>query len=160
MRMFPLAGKFLVATVLVVVPIGVSAQGGPAQTVEVVRVRDLDFGVVIAGIPAAILPSDAGAAEFEVSAPPNTTLFITFSLPAQLLSGADVLPVSFGAGSAQWSQRRSAAGRTMFDPRVGTQVDLERGRNIYLWLGAAISPPGLQPAGAYRGVVTLTTVLN
>lgn len=150
----------VVATALLGTAGAASAQGPAANTVEVVRVRDLEFGVVVAGVAATVLPSDAGAAEFEISAPPASSLFLTFSLPIQLRSGADVLPVSFGSGSAEWSQRKSAAGRTSFDPGTGTQVDLERGRNVYLWLGATISPPALQPAGAYTGVVTLTAVLN
>ncbi len=152
-----LALSLLLAALL---PTAAAAQGR-AQGVAVSRLADLAFGAVITGLPATVLPTDATAGEFLISAPNKSVVMMTFVLPTAL-TGAGTMPVTFGAGSAGWSLTNLPSGATFFDPHDGAQVTMPAGaKSIYVWLGGSLGTVSQsQPSGNYTGTVTLSVVAN
>lgn len=144
-------------------PQGAAAQGGgrpdPAAF-SVVRLADLSFGTVLTGDMVAVAPADPTAAQFRITAPRNSTLFLSLELPANLQGGPSTLPVTFGATDGAWSAQDRPVGRTAFDPRQGTQIVVPNTGRVFVWIGGSASIPPTQPSGAYRGAITLTVVVN
>lgn len=129
-----------------------------AQTV--LRLSDLTFTRVIAGVPLTVRPSDATAAKFKIT--PNKgaqTLQLVFSLPATLAgsaAGATPMPIVFSANSAIWSENASISGGTTFDPAAGLSVPLSNRSAIYVWIGGTVRPPSAQAGGDYTGTIMVT----
>ncbi len=151
----------MLARVLLVICI-LAAAGTPARLAgqKVLRLSDLTFSRVIAGIPQTVLPSDPTAAKFRIS--PNkgaSTLAIVFSLPAALAgtsSSGTPLPITYAANSAIWSDNPSISGGTIFDPRAGLSVPVLNRSAIYVWIGGTVEPPATQAGGDYTGTITVT----
>ena len=127
---------------------------------KVLRLSDLTFTRVIAGVPLTIRPSDATAAKFRITPDKgNATLQVVFSLPASLAGSsprATPLPISFSASSAIWSENPSISGGTAFDPAAGLSVPVQNRSAIYVWIGGTVQPPSTQAGGDYTGTITVT----
>ncbi len=128
-------------------------------------VRDLDFGTVLGGVPATVLPTDAGAGSFVITGNPNANITMTFTLPAVLSNTTGppgtTMPISFGPGSARWlRQQNNPAAGIPFDPSVVTVGRLGPPPRpfAYVWLGGTVTPAPTQANGLYTGTVVLTVV--
>lgn len=124
--------------------------------------RDLDFGLVLLGVPKTVLPTAPTAGKWVVTGEKNARVLITFTLPAALAHqtlGGVTLPVGFPAGSARWRRRTDdPAGATAFDPAVGATGMLGPPVEplLHLWLGGTVTPAALQPGGNYSAAVVVT----
>ena len=146
-------------------PQGAAAQiGGPPQPApapfSVERLADLSFGTALTGERVLVAPADPTAAQFRITAPRGSTLFISLELPANLQGGVSTVPVTFGATDGAWSAQDRPAGRTAFDPRQGTQVVVPGTGRVFVWIGGGASIPRTQASGAYRGAIVMTVVVN
>ncbi len=113
----------------------------------------LDFGDVIPGVPSTLLPDDANAGSFTVAGYSTLEVTLDFgTLPANLASGPNNLPISFGAGSAGYG---AAGVDSTFDPGSVATTNLVSG-GLLVFIGGTVSPTPTQAAGAYSGTVSLT----
>lgn len=117
--------------------------------IDVTAGVDLDFGVVLPGVPTQVLPVDGGT--FTVSGAVDQDVIVDFTLPATLTAGAALtMPVSFDAGYG------AGAPDTALDPTSDVTVGLGASGGWDVFLGGTVLPAVDQGAGSYSGTVTLT----
>lgn len=119
--------------------------------------NDLQFGNVTPGVNKTIGIADAGAGRFDVTKGANQGLTLSFTLPTDLTSGGNNLPI--GTWTGGWNTSQTPAGATSFTPSAGgTNTAVTAGTQIHVYVGATVSPGAAQPAGAYTGNVTMSVV--
>lgn len=131
----------------------------------ITTLSDLNFGTVIKGVPATVLPTAAGAGEWQMSGGANAFVVISFTLPTlltniQALPGS-TMPISFSAVSAIWRRATNApAGGTVFNPATGAvgRVGPPPNPNLYIWLGGTVNPPLAAKPGIYRANVIVSLI--
>jgi hypothetical protein len=147
-----------------VVIIGAMLLSVPLQAqrpLTVTGMRGLTFGSVLAGVPRTILRTDpANSGQVDIKAPNNSLVLLTFVLPAAMTGplGA-LLPLSFGAGDAGYSQAQTIGSQVGFDPRQPFNATLSNNGRASVFLGGTARPSAGQRAGAYTGTITLTVTL-
>ena len=150
----------------------VSANAGNAATAVVSTTalvatvnRNLDFGFRFPGSGALTISPAAGTqrAEVEIHGTRNAEMNITFAMPANLVNGANTLPITFGAGSGCHLNRLTPPGPacTLFNPAGGLTVRIRNqtfpNNTYFIWLGGSINVPVGQAPGTYAATITLTT---
>ncbi|MHB1328358.1 MAG: DUF4402 domain-containing protein [Gemmatimonadales bacterium] len=127
------------------------------QPITVTATSDLEFGLVFPGLDRAIAVTDAGAASFTVQGQASGNINITFTLPANITSGANNLPIASWQG--RHNTTNSAASGTDFTPSaVATSTTIPGGGFLYVFVGATAQPAVSQAAGNYSGTMTMTVV--
>ena len=134
------------ATATVVTPLAVSS------------VSSLAFGTVYPGVNKTVNYTDAtNGGKFSVTGYAGAQVAVSFTLPTTLAgpSGA-TLPID--TWSAYHNTTNDAAsGGTAFDPSLGGPTTaLSTAGNLYVFLGARVTPAPTQAAGAYLSTVTMT----
>jgi hypothetical protein len=115
----------------------------------------LTFGVVVPGVPKTVAATAATAARFNGVFPANSRLRLTLTLPTQLTSGANALPI--GGWTALFSTTTSSAGATAISTTKATIVRVHPVTGMMnVFVGGSETPAGAQPSGVYVGVITLT----
>lgn len=124
--------------------------------ITVTGAQDLDFGNVIQGVPSSIAATAAAAGRFDVTGSPTTPVSMSFALPANLTSGGNLLPI--GSWDGNWNTTNSPTG-TGFTPSGGSTAATTSGTgNLFVFVGATVSPGAAQALGVYTGTVTLTVI--
>jgi hypothetical protein len=124
----------------------------------VVKINDISFGTDFGGREKRLDHTDGGAAKFQIQSKNETNIVITLMLPSffSAADGSEKIPASFNETSAAWSTVDDVSSRTTFDPRQPLSLSLKQNQIIYVWIGGALYPTGLQRAGKYSGSITLT----
>jgi hypothetical protein len=116
--------------------------------------NDLDFGSVFPGVPKTVATSDASAGTFSATGEANAAVNLTFTLPANLTSGGNNLPIN--AWSGCYDSDNVHAGCTAFVPSgVATSAGFSGIGQLFVWIGATVNPAANQAAGAYAATITL-----
>src|SRR5688500_5580982 len=127
------------------------------SAVTVTAGNDLQFGNVTPGVNKTIGIADAGAGRFDVVKAATQGVTLSFTLPTDLTSGANNLPI--GSWTGGWNTSATPAGATTFTPSpAGTNTAATPGTTISVYVGAMVSPAAAQVAGAYTGDVTMSVV--
>jgi hypothetical protein len=124
--------------------------------ITVTGTQNLSFGNVFPGVAKAVAYSDAtNAGKFSVAGQASTPVTYSFTLPANLTSGGNNLPI--GSWLGYENQSNSTSGGTAITPSATpTTSTLSGSGALFFFLGATVTPPANQPAGNYSGTVTLT----
>ena len=127
------------------------------SAVTVTAGSDLQFGNVTPGVNKTIGIADAGAGRFDVVKAASEGVTLSFTLPTDLTSGTDNLPI--GSWTGGWNTSATPAGATLFTPSpAGTNTAATAGTTISAFVGATVSPAAAQVAGNYTGTVTMSVV--
>jgi Domain of unknown function (DUF4402) len=127
------------------------------SAVTVAAGNDLQFGNVTPGVTKTVAIADAGAGRFDVTKAASQGVTLSFTLPTNLTSGANNLPI--GSWTGGWNTTATPAGATGFTPSLGgTNTAATPGNNIFVYVGATVSPAAAQVAGSYTGTVTMSAV--
>lgn len=127
------------------------------QPITVTATSDLEFGLVFPGLDRTIAVTDAGAASFTVQGQQSSNINITFTLPTNITSGGNNLPIASWQG--RHNDANSAASGTDFVPSaVATSTSIPAGGFLYVFVGATAQPAVSQAAGTYSGTMTMTVV--
>lgn len=127
------------------------------SAVTVTAGNDLQFGNVTPGVNKTIGIADAGAGRFDVIKAATQGVTLSFTLPTDLTSGANNLPI--GSWTGGWNTSATPAGATTFTPSpAGTNTAATAGTTISVYVGATVSPAAAQVAGSYTGDVTMSVV--
>lgn len=119
--------------------------------------QDLDFGDVFPGVAKTVTVTDVSAGRWLATGQSAAEVQLAFTLPANLVSGANNLPISFGANAAGHSTTNDPALAVTFDPAGGTTANLGVvPAELYVWVGGTVSPAASQPQGLYTGTINLT----
>lgn len=139
----------------------VSITADVVNGLNIVKVSDIDFGVVPAGSGAnVLLATDAGAGRLHVFGQPGRPVTVAIAAPAALTSGANALPFA-GAASVNESADDHAGATPVpvgpsFTIRLRDQGPARNGRVGYLYLHGLITVGATVPQGVYTGTVTVT----
>lgn len=125
------------------------------QAITVTGARDLDFGNVFPGVAKTVVVSDATSGRFDLTGQSSGNVNVSFTLPANLTSGANNMPIGTWTGCTNGTN--TTTGCTSFTPSAGATASAFSGAGaLFVWVGGTVSPAANQAAGAYTGVVTLT----
>ena len=125
-------------------------------------VRDLDFGVVLPGIQAAVTPTDPiKSGQFYFRTPAiGSRVQIRFVLPSQLSGpGGATMAISFSNNDAMAQETAPSSLRSFFNPRSTRNVRMRTSTDANIWLGGRVSPTATQAVGAYSAAVVLTVTV-
>jgi hypothetical protein len=123
------------------------------QPLVVLKTNDLDFGLVFPGVNKQITLGSATAGRFSVTGAATAPVNLSFAVPANLQSGANLLPVVW---DGSWNTV-NAAGGTGFTPSAAlTPATLSGSGALFVFLGGTVAPVVAQVAGSYTGTVTMT----
>ena len=125
------------------------------QAITVTGARDLAFGNVFPGVTKTVVVSDATSGRFDLTGQSSGNVNVSFTLPTNLTSGANNLPIGTWTGCTNGTN--TTTGCTSFTPSAGATASAFSGAGaLFVWVGGTVSPAANQAAGAYTGVVTLT----
>jgi hypothetical protein len=134
-----------------------AAQGKP---LTVTGIRGVTFGAVLPGVPRVVLRTDAAnSGEIDLKGPKGQ-LLLTFVLPVSMTGPAGALmPVTFGASDAGYSQSQAIGSQVGFDPKQPFTATLPNNGRATVFLGATANPTANQRAGAYTATITLNVTV-
>jgi len=125
------------------------------QAMTVTGARTLDFGSVFPGVAKAIAVAAATSGRFDLTGQNSANVNVSFTLPANLTSGANNLPIGTWTGCTNTSN--TTTGCTAFTPSAAnTASAFGATGSLFVWVGATVTPAANQAAGTYNGTVTLT----
>ncbi|HEU5153160.1 MAG TPA: DUF4402 domain-containing protein [Gemmatimonadales bacterium] len=133
----------------------ITATANVFQAITVTGAQPLDFGNVFPGVAKTIGVAAATAGRFDLTGQSSAPVQLTFTLPTDLTSGANNLPIGTWTGCT--NPTNTTTGCTTFTPS-GTATGSAFGGagNLFVWVGGTVSPAAAQAAGTYTGTVTLT----
>ena len=119
--------------------------------------QNLDFGNVTPGVNKTVGIAAAGAGRFDITKAATSGVTLSFTLPTDLVSGGNNLPI--GSWTGGWNTSATPAGATTFTPSAaGTNTAVTAGTALTVYVGATVSPAAAQAGGTYTGDVTLSVV--
>ncbi len=146
----------LLAGLLFATPVTARAQ------LQVVGVRDLSFGYVIAGVPASVTAADpVQSGLFSITMPGGfgpARLNLVLVLPPRLISGSGTtMPIAFSKTDGLIVEGNKAM---KFDPgRARNYNPNNKSTQVDVHLGGTVSPLAGQAPGAYQNAVILWVVV-
>jgi hypothetical protein len=146
--------EWCTVSLAVLIGLPLHAQGKP---VTVTGVRGVTFGTVVPGIPSVVLRTDpANSGQFDIKVPKSPVL-LSFVLPLNMTGpGGALMPLTFGASDAGYSQTQTIGSQVGFDPKQPYTATVPNNGRASIFLGGTANPATNQRAGAY----TATIILN
>ncbi|MEP7325428.1 MAG: DUF4402 domain-containing protein [Gemmatimonadota bacterium] len=133
----------------------VTATATVQQPIDVTGAVNLAFGNVFPGVAKVIAVNAATAGRFDVTGQATSPVLISFVLPANLISGANNLPI--GTWTGHHNTVNAPVGGTNFVPSAATTNSaFSAGGTLFVFVGATVTPATNQAAGAYSGTVQMT----
>jgi hypothetical protein len=134
----------------------ISATATVQSPITVTGAQNLSFGNVFPGVVKTVAYSDAtNAGQFSVTGQASTPVTYSFSLPANLTSAGNNLPI--GSWSGYVNTTSSTSGGSAITPSATPAgATLSGSGALYFFVGATVTPANNLPAGSYTGTVTLT----
>ena len=125
------------------------------QAMTVTGARTLDFGNVFPGVAKSIAVAAATSGRFDLTGQASANVNVSFTLPTNLTSGANLLPIGTWTGCT--NATNTTTGCTSFTPSAATTATAFSGAGaLFVWVGGTVTPGAAQAAGTYNGTVTLT----
>jgi hypothetical protein len=111
---------------------------------------------VFPGVAKTVLVTDATAGRWDVAGAASTPVSLNFTLPANLSSGANLMPIATWTGNHNTTAAPTGTG---FTPSgTPTAATLSATGALFVYIGATVSPLANQAAGVYTAPVTLTVL--
>jgi hypothetical protein len=123
--------------------------------------RDLQFGAVTRGIPAAVPPTDPiNSGQWTITAPVGTRVQLRITTPADLL-GPGGASMPFEAGKNDSFTQTPSGAPTYFNPSTFLIFTFSGASTAIVRLGGRVLPSAGQASGAYANTVILQmNILN
>lgn len=149
------AALLSLATVAQAQSANINATANVFAAMTVTGARDLDFGNVFPGVAKTVGVAAATSGRFDLTGQASGNVNLTFTLPANLTSGANNLPIGTWTGCT--NATNTTTGCTAFTPSGAASPSAFSGAGaLFVWVGGTVSPAANQAAGSYTGTVTLT----
>jgi len=150
--------------------LGVTALAAPAQSnnaniavtavvqqpINVAATNALAFGNVFPGVAKTVLVTSASAGSFAVTGQASTPVSMTFVVPASLTSGVNTLPI--GTFTGNWNGTNAPTGTGFTPSAAATAATLSATGQMFVFVGATVTPATTQAAGSYSGTLQMTVV--
>jgi hypothetical protein len=125
------------------------------QPITVTGAVPLGFGNVFPGVAKSVAVTAATAGRFDILGQASAPANLAFTLPSNLTSGANNLPIGTWTGHVNTVNSPSTG--TNFTPSAALQAfTFSATGQAYAFVGATVTPAVNQVAGTYTGTVTLT----
>jgi hypothetical protein len=134
---------------------GVAALGAQGRPIQVQGRTDLDFGVIVAGVPTQVPPIPGGGM-FRVRGRRGAEVQLQLTLPPSLDGPGGSAPLTFGATDGAHGPDPTPASAQIFDPRLPLTFVVPNGQVYYVWIGGTVSPPLTLTTGTYSSTIVLT----
>lgn len=128
--------------------------------ITVTAAQNLAFGTVFPGLNKAVAYSDAtNGGRFSVTGAANREVNVSFTLPTNLTSGGNSLPIDTWTGYHNVTNSASSGGSAFTPSSAAQAVTLEAtGGQLYVFVGATVKPTATQAAGSYTAPVRMDVV--
>ncbi len=124
--------------------------------INVLAAANLDFQAVFPGVSKTVGVADATAGRWDVAGQASTAVTLNFTLPGNLVSGANLMPIGTWTGNHNTTQAPSG---TSFTPSgTPTSATLSSSGALFVYIGATVTPTINQAPGVYTAAVTLTVL--
>lgn len=123
--------------------------------ITILSSRDLTFGNVFPGVSKAIAVTAATSGRYRVDGQSNASVTLTFTLPANLANGANLLPINSWTGHHN-SANNATTGVSFTPSAAPTNATLSPAGRRWVFIGATVAPAANQAAGTYTATATLT----
>ncbi len=138
----------------------INARAIVRQPITITAGQDLDFGIVLQGTPRTIAETAAAAGRFDATGTASANVNVNFTLPANLVSGANNLPIGTWTGCYNQTAAVNSSGCTTIASMAGTTAttfgNVAGAGRLWVFVGATVSPAAAQAVGTYTNTVTLT----
>ncbi len=124
--------------------------------IVVAAAANLDFQTVLPGVAKSVAVTDPTAGRWDVTGQANAPVTLNFTLPTNLISGANLLPI--GSYTGNHNVTASPAGTTFTPSGTPTAAALSTGGLLFVYIGGTVTPAANQAAGVYTAAVTLTVL--
>lgn len=130
------------------------------QPITIAAGQDLDFGIVLQGTPRTIASTAAAAGRFDATGSPSANVNVNFTLPTNLINGANNLPIGTWTGCYNQTAAVNSSGCTAIANMAGTTAtsfgNVAGVGRLWVFVGATVSPGAAQAIGTYTNTATLT----
>lgn len=130
-----------------------------AGQTQVSGVRDLAFGIVIAGVPTTVAPTDpVKSGQFYLRYVTGGRVRVRLTLPTTLnrVGGGGTMPISFRNGDAFILGTAPGSVPNPFNPGGMLNYRFTGSPDANLYLGGRVTPAAATPGGTYSAPVILT----
>lgn len=132
----------------------VNATANVVTPLTVTPLSALAFGNVYPGVSKTVAPADAGAGKLSVSGYAGAQVALSFTVPSTLTSGTNSLPIASWTGVHNTAN--SSSGTAFTPSATATNANLNGSGDLWVFLGAQVTPTAGQAAGTYSSTVTMT----
>ena len=122
----------------------------------VTAAANLDFQNVFPGVVKTIAVGDATAGRWDVLGQASAPVSLNFTLPANLAFGANLMPI--GSWTGNHNGTASPTGTAFTPSGTPTAAALSGTGQLFVYIGATVTPTTNQVAGSYTAAVTLTVL--
>ena len=133
----------------------INASATVMQPINVVGAVNLAFGGVFPGVARTIPVTAAGAGRFDVTGQPSAPVFVSFVLPANLISGANTLPIGTWTGHSN-TVNNPTTGSNFTPSAALSNATFSGTGQLFVFVGATVTPATNQAAGVYNGTIQIT----
>jgi hypothetical protein len=124
------------------------------QPITITKNNDLLFGNVFPGVNSTVAVTGS-AAQFTLAGTASANVNLSFTLPTNLTSGANNLPIGTWTGYHNATASPSSGG-TAFTPSASATASAFSGSGaLSVYVGGTVQPAANQTAGTYTGTLTL-----
>ena len=132
----------------------ISAKGTVITHISVTAKRDLDFGNdIVPGVIKTVDKAAANSGKFSLAGQPNREMSITFTLPSNLVSGENTMPITFTTTDAGYQTGESLVG---FNPAAVQNASFSATGTMDVYLGGKVTPAAGQVSGFYTAPVNIS----
>src|SRR5574341_293272 len=129
------------------------------QPINVTAANPLSFGNVFPGVNSTVGVASASAGRFDVTGQASTPVTLSFVLPASLVdASSNLLPIGTWDGNHNTTNAPTGTGFTPANGPATFAATLSGTGQLFVFIGATVTPAVNQPAGTYNGVVQMTVV--
>lgn len=134
----------------------INATATVEQPINATGAQGLDFQNVFPGVSKTVAVTGATAGRYDVTGANSASVQLTFSLPANLAAAANLLPIGTWTGNHNTTNSPTGTG---FTPSAApTNAALSATGQLFVFIGATVTPAVNQPAGVYSAPVQMTVV--
>ncbi len=134
----------------------INARADVRQQITVTGVRDLDFGVAIQGVNKTVGVTSTSSGQYSSTGTAASNVAITFALPTNLASGANLLAINTWTGCFNGAAANASVGCTAFTPAAAATNTTFGAAGLFVFVGATVAPTAAQAVGIYISTVTMT----
>lgn len=135
----------------------ISATATVATALTVVTGQNLAYGAVYPGQGnRTIAPVDANSGRFSLTGANSAQVAMTFVLPASLTGPGT--PMVIGTWTGLYNSTATPGGTAFTPSASATNANLSATGGLFVFLGATLTVPAVQTAGAYTGTITLNAL--